>query len=104
MHVDLRYRFSWGRELFFPLNDDASFLLRLMKRNSFTLDHVKEMFDYGWKISFSGEYIENDFFKIKKRANVEFHKESSSGESDTVLHGIIEAPPRIPKQSKYNGI
>lgn len=53
MILKLLLKNSFGHHRFYPLNDQAEVILKLMKRTSFTLDQVKELKAAGFTIEFN---------------------------------------------------
>lgn len=51
MDITVTPKNIWGKELFYPVSDDAKFLADLMERPAFLKRHLKKCDGYGWDIS-----------------------------------------------------
>jgi len=67
MNIDVTYKMSYGRELFYPVSNDAKWLAELMERNSFKLKHLEKLVKSNWNVTVRGCPLTVDFFLIPKR-------------------------------------
>jgi hypothetical protein len=51
-------RTQYGKQRFYPMNEEARFILELMEVKSVSLDYLKRMKDHGWEIEIEQEKIE----------------------------------------------
>lgn len=41
MNIVLEYRYAWGKDLFYPVSNDAQFIAKLIGRTALQKKHVK---------------------------------------------------------------
>jgi hypothetical protein len=58
MKLQFQHKRHYGKDMFYPLNNDAKFLLQLMKVSTVKYELLKEMKAYGWEISVEAQKIE----------------------------------------------
>lgn len=68
MNIVVCLKRVWGKELFYPVSDDAKFITQLTERPTI-LDHqLKLCLDKGWKVEAQTEQLNiSDYLKKRKK-------------------------------------
>lgn len=67
MNIVVSFKKIYGKELFYPVSDDAKFLTRITGRPTLLKHQLKECLDFGWNVSLVHEAISlEDFLKDTK--------------------------------------
>ena len=65
MNIVVSFRRMWGKDLFYPENDEAKFIAKLIGRPTIPRRQLKICFDYGWKIKVVSQISDISGYIIK---------------------------------------
>ena len=50
MNIEVQHKNHYGKQLFYPLSDDAKFLCKVIGKNAFTIRHLSLFEEHGWDV------------------------------------------------------
>ena len=50
MDLEFEHKKNYGRDRFYPMNEEATFIVELMNVTSLSLDNLKKMKQHGWNV------------------------------------------------------
>ena len=62
MDIVVEYRNHWGKDLFYPVNEDAKFIAQVTGRPTLLKQQLKLFVEKGWKVTLVKEEIKLEEF------------------------------------------
>ena len=50
MKIEVQHKANYGKDIFYPLSDDAKFLSKVIGKKGFVLRHLSLFKEHGWNV------------------------------------------------------